>query len=118
MLRQPADMESSHLSRLRFVGGPYDGCDRATSLHSTLCGAIEMPVSRNVLRLLTGEDVGPQAPIHCVASYRLVLTPDGPRYWFSSYRRVIDRAESRSLEVWLQTMLSAWQRIRESSRRR
>jgi hypothetical protein len=111
-------MDNSGLNTVRFVGGPYDGCDRATSLHSTLCGAIEMPVSRNVLRLLTGEDVGQQTPIHCVASYRLVLTPDGPRYLFSSYRRLMDRAERRSLEVWLQAMLSAWQRIKESGRRR
>jgi hypothetical protein len=99
-------VNSNSLISVSFVGGPYDGCISATQIDRALGGQIEMPVSPNILRLLTGEAAGDEVAIHAVARYRLALTPRGARYWFSGLHRVNQR-ESRELAVWHHAMLAS-----------
>ena len=85
-------------------------------MDSTLCGEIEMPVSPNVLRLLTGEGPGEETVIRAVARYRLLLTARGPRYRFQGFQRV-GQDERRALAVWHHAMLTAWEKIKGQHRR-
>jgi hypothetical protein len=99
-------MENTQVITVSFIGGPYDGCIR-TVPQRTLCGEIEMPVSQNVLRILTGDPVGEAAPIRLVARYRLLLSGNGCRFRFHGFRRV-SRDEERSLAGWHRAMLAVW----------
>jgi len=110
-------MNRSQSNIVSFIGGPYDGCLRARPQNSTLYGEIQMPVSVNILRLLTGEAAGDEGPIRAVATYRLVLTPYGPRYRFHAFDRV-GRAERTELANWHHALLSAWEKVKEQERPR
>ena len=109
-------METSSLHHVSFVGGPYDGCISPRQSKQTLCAQIAMPVSANILRMLSGEAVCDGRPIRAVAAYRLVFTPHGPRYRFHSFRKIAS-AESRELSDWHQALLCAWNKIQQERRR-
>jgi hypothetical protein len=110
-------VESNTFNRVSFVGGPYDGSVSSRRKNSVLCDRIQMPVSSNILRLLTGESLGDETPIRAVATYRLVVTPGGPRYRFHCFQR-LGRDERRALTVWHHAMLSAWEKIKQQHRGR
>jgi hypothetical protein len=116
LLPRQHGMDSNSVITVSFVGGPYDGCMSATQKDRVLCGQIEMPVSPNILRLLTGEAAGDEEAIHAVARYRLALTPRGPRYRFHGLHGV-DRRESRDLAVWHHALLAAWKQVLGQQRR-
>ncbi|MEX2139192.1 MAG: hypothetical protein WD894_08025 [Pirellulales bacterium] len=103
-------MDNTNSNSVSFVGGPYDGCVPARQKNCVLCGQIAMPVSSNILRLLTGEAAGDETPIRAVARYRLELTQRGPRYRFHCFHSV-DRGESKELAVWHHALLAAWNRV-------
>src|SRR5687767_12027674 len=111
MLPQQHRMESINTIHVSFVGGPYDGCVSTTQPgNDELSMQIEMPVSPNVLRLLAGEAAGDEAPIRTVASYRLMLAPDGPRYRFAYFQRV-GRRQREELSVWHSALIAAWNSV-------
>jgi hypothetical protein len=104
-------MDSTNTIHVSFVGGPYDGCISTTQPgNNDLSMQIEMPVSPNVLRLLAGEVAGDEAPIRAVASYRLMLTPNGPRYRFAGFQRV-GRRQREELSVWHHALIAAWNSV-------
>jgi hypothetical protein len=111
-----ADMEASSLDHVSFVGGPYDGCVSPRQANQALCGQLAMPVSANILRMLSGEAACDGRPIRAVASYRLALTARGPRYYFHSFHR-IGPAESKELSDWHHSLLCAWNKIQQARRR-
>jgi hypothetical protein len=99
-------VDSNSLITVGFIGGPYDGCVR-TVTQRALAGDIEMPLSRNVLQILTGDPVGGEASIRLVARYRLLMTGHGLRFRFFGFRRV-SRDEEKSLGAWHHAMLAVW----------
>jgi hypothetical protein len=104
-------VDSTNTIHVSFVGGPYDGCVSTTQPgNNQLSTQIEMPVSPNVLRLLCGEAAGDEKPIRAVASYRLILTPYGPRYRFASFHRVGQR-QSQDLALWHHALIAAWNTV-------
>ena len=109
-------METYGLNRVAFVGGPYDGCILPRPSNQPLCAQIAMPVSANILRMLSGEAACDGRPIRAVASYRLILTPRGPRYHFHSFHSIAP-TESKELSEWQQALLCAWNKIQQARRR-
>ena len=103
-------MHYSDFNSVSFVGGPFDGCVFARRGTSELCRQIGMPISRNILRLLSGEPAGDEQTIRSVATYRLVATAYGPRYLFHCSERV-DAGESKELAVWHHALLAAWNKV-------
>jgi hypothetical protein len=103
-------MDNSNANRVSFVGGPFDGCIFARRGNAALCRQIGMPISRNILRLLSGDPAGEEQIIRTVATYRLTVTPCGPRYLFHHAER-IDQRESKELAVWHHALLSAWNKV-------
>jgi hypothetical protein len=75
-----------------------------------------MPVSANILRMLSGEAACDGRPIRAVALYRLMLTPRGPRYCFDAFHRIA-AAESKELSAWHHALLCAWNKIQQERRR-
>jgi hypothetical protein len=109
-------MEPRNPHCVSFVGGPYDGCVSPQQSGQALSGQLAMPVSSNILRMLAGEAACDGRPIRAVASYRLALTPLGPRYNFHSFHSIAP-AESKELSAWHQALLCAWNKIQQARRR-
>jgi len=109
-------MDASQSPIVSFVGGPYDGCISPRKPDQALSGQLAMPVSANILRMLSGEAACDGRPIRAVASYRLALTPRGPRYFFHAFHRIAP-AESKELSDWHQALLCAWNKIQQARRR-
>jgi hypothetical protein len=103
-------METTNLPCVSFVGGPYDGCVSPRPAQQEFSGQIAMPVSANILNMLSGKAACDARPIRVVALYRLVLTPRGRRYRFHSFHR-IEGAESTELTAWHHALLRAWNKI-------
>ena len=103
-------MHYSDFDKVSFVGGPFDGCVFARRGATELCQQIGMPISRNILRLLSGEPAGDEQRIRTVATYRLALTSRGPRYLFRHLEPIAGR-ESKELAVWHHALLTAWNKV-------
>jgi hypothetical protein len=109
-------MEANSLDHVSFVGGPYDGCISPRKPDQALSGQLAMPVSANILRMLSGEAACDGRSIRAVAAYRLALTPHGPRYFFQAFHRIAP-AESKELSDWHHALLCAWNKIQQARRR-
>jgi hypothetical protein len=75
-------MAGERLSRVQFLGGPFDGHVQSVRLHQTsLAKVAALPVSSDILQML-GSEVAPQTSATSEALYRLDETAHEPRYRF------------------------------------
>lgn len=67
---------------IEFVGGPLDGHEHPFS-HSTemLASLVDLPVSANLLRVLTGDEDCPIGPASSIAIYELTRNGGDLRYF-------------------------------------
>ena len=87
-----------HSSTIEFVGGPFDGHRQAFAFsHEELSEVVMLPVNRNMLRMVKGQQTGPRAAASSVAVYELIQHEHGPRYvyWLSA------APQHLQLEDWL-----------------
>jgi len=71
---------------VEFVGGPYDGHKHYT-YSSYLTPQAALPVSRNLIAAVGGEETGPLLPASSVAIYVLMYRAEGPFYSFAGQTR-------------------------------
>jgi hypothetical protein len=95
-----------------FNGGPYDGLEPIDWHEYRLGTEVEVPISADLLRLLSGEKPGPPTSLSGVAVYRFEVTRLGVRFHFLK-RRAVKPAERRLLETWHSHVV---QRLQEQAR--
>lgn len=91
-----------------FVGGPYDGYEHCVEPgDQCLHEALELPISPNIIRVLSGEDPGARRSPRCVATYSLTLEDGVCQYAFRG-SRLAGRREAREMNEWCREMFRAW----------
>jgi hypothetical protein len=92
-----------------FTGGPYDGLEPIDWHEYRLGAEVEVPISTDLLRLLTNEQPGPLTPLSGVAVYRFEVTRLGVRFHFLK-RRPVKPAERSQMETWHSHVVQRLQR--------
>lgn len=87
-------------TRVRFLGGPYDGLEFATACEQRkLSSVAELPVSQDVLWALNGRLMRRRSSVRTVAVYAISREEEHVPYQFVSLR-VVRTEEVAGLDSW------------------